>query len=101
MDFEVVPRRPGEQGSNLPTYFGVGLGIAALAAGSANFNRAGDFTGQNQQSYAGGVISSDASMYSSRLIKKDFSREELESSARNGLKKPTSLPEFPRAILEG
>ena len=39
MNFEVTPKRPGEQGSNLPFYFGVGLSVTALAAGSATFSK--------------------------------------------------------------
>ena len=41
MNFEAVPKRAGEQGSNLPVYLGVGVGIAALAAGSATFSKTG------------------------------------------------------------
>ncbi len=95
MDFEAVPRRPGEQGSNLPAYLGVGVGIAALAAGSASFNR----NGGSSSEVNAGVISSDTTKFSSRLIKKDFQIQDLQNNAVKSMLSVASLPDFPVDIL--
>ena len=70
MNFEAVPKRAGEQGSNLPVYLGVGVGIAALAAGSATFSKTGGGTSSE--------VSSSSS--SSRLLVSFFNPNDVATS---------------------
>merc|ERR1711871_561874 len=97
MNFEAVPKRAGEQGSDLPVYLGVGVGIAALAAGSATFSKTGGGTSGEVNA---GVVTSDTTKYSSRLIKKDFQLQDLENNAVKALQSPSNLPAFPADILQ-
>ena len=126
MNFEAVPKRAGEQGSDLPVYLGVGVGIAALAAGSATFSKTGGGTSGEvgviesiilfadttifiglrlkhlpyHSQVNAGVVSSDTTKYSSRLIKKDFQLQDLENNAVKALQSPSNLPAFPTDILQ-